>query len=303
MRKYVAVCALLAGCAIGGSDELQTATVQNIGLQANAAVPPLGEGVSPATGIGGEGAAVVTRVGGWSSGPGAVTWHGGQWVMAYQPRPGQTLANVSCDVWNPTTAAPATVLVEVVSSNGQVLGTASAPASTSVTFRLWPFVGSHVFVDGEQAIVRISPRDATTGAWTSAVQDTTVIGCAVSASWPTPSLPAVTYTTVPSRLFSAPDITVGVNGQVYALPLSAGSVTAISISAQCTSAGFIFGCARIHERGTWDWCASPHACVGAGETSVPLSAPIQVSPTTHIDIALMSGPSVATSPFAIYTSQ
>jgi len=122
---------------------------------------------------------MVTQVGGWSGGPGAVRWHGGQWVMPYALKPGSTLLNVSCDVWNPTTSAPANVLVEVVSSNG-VLGSTSLPASTSVVFRTWPFVGTHAVADGEQLMVRLSPKDATTSAWTTGAQDTTVIGCAVN---------------------------------------------------------------------------------------------------------------------------
>src|SRR5678816_3041427 len=112
-------------------------------------------------------------------GPGAVKWHGGQWVMPYEVTPGSTLSNVSCDIWNPTTSAPVNVLVEVVSSNGQVLGSSTAPASTSVVIRSWPFVGSHLVVDGEQVVVRLSPKDATTGAWTTSAQDVTVIGCSV----------------------------------------------------------------------------------------------------------------------------
>jgi hypothetical protein len=166
-------------------------SVQNIGLDTwlishpewaavqASGVPPLGEAIAPISGFPGDGAAVTTQVGGWSSGPGAVRWHGGQWVMPYTLTPGSSLSNVSCDIWNPTTSAPANVLVEVVSSNGQVLGSATAPASTSVVFRTWPFVGTHAAIDGEQFVVRLSPRDATTGAWTSAAQDTTVIGCAV----------------------------------------------------------------------------------------------------------------------------
>jgi hypothetical protein len=74
------------------------------------------------------------------------------------------------------------VLVEVVSSNGQLLGSTSLPSSTSVVFRTWPFVGTHAVSDGEQLVLRLSPTDATTGAWTTAAQDATVIGCAVNAT-------------------------------------------------------------------------------------------------------------------------
>lgn len=186
MRKnFRAVCEVLclavviAGCGVGG-DEVREATVQNIGLQASASVPSLGEGIPPVIGSGGDGSPAVTAIGGWSGGPGAVKWHGGQWVMPYEVQPGSVLQSVSCDIWNPTTSAPANVLVEVISSNGQTLGSTTLLASTSVVFRTWPFIGTHAVVDGEQLIVRVSPKDATTGAWTTGAQDTTVIGCSVN---------------------------------------------------------------------------------------------------------------------------
>jgi hypothetical protein len=181
----VYVCALI-GCA--GAEERAEPPIRNVGISEQtlgsaSGTPPLGEAIAPVVGGPGDGSPVVTAVGGWSSGPGAVRWHGGQWVMPYAISPGATLLNVSCDVWNPTTAAPANVLVEVVSSNGQVLGSAPpVTPSAQVVTRAWPFVGAHAVVDGEQLVVRISARDATTGAWTSAAQDVTVIGCAVNST-------------------------------------------------------------------------------------------------------------------------
>lgn len=146
-------------------------------------VPPLGEAVPPISGFPGDGAAVAVAATSWST-PGAVRWHGGQWLMPYSLSPGSVLQNVSCDIWNPTTAAPANVLVEVVSSNGQVLGASTAPASSSVVIRSWPFLGTHAVVNGEQVIVRLSPTDATTHAWTTGAQDTTVISCAARSTTP-----------------------------------------------------------------------------------------------------------------------
>ncbi len=178
----VSVCALI-GCA--GEEDRPDMPIRDMWIAEQAVgsasgVPPLGEAVPPISGFPGDGATVAVLAQGWSS-PGPVRWHGGQWVMPYAEPPGSTLLNVSCDIWNPTTSAPANVLVEVVSSNGQVLGSTSLPASTSVVFRTWPFIGTHTVVDGEQLVVRISPRDATTGAWSSAAQDVTVISCSVNA--------------------------------------------------------------------------------------------------------------------------
>lgn len=152
------------------------AAVQDVGLAQAAGVPPLGEGIPPVAGRGGDGAAVVTQIGGWSGGPGAVKWHGGQWVLPYSGSPGSTLANAACDV---VPRADATALVELVSSNGQVLGSATVPATPpTVTIRAWPFVGTHTMGDGEQVVMRISPR-ALDGSWTDASKDMTVISCAM----------------------------------------------------------------------------------------------------------------------------
>lgn len=131
-------------------------------------------------------------------------------------------------------------------------------------------------------------------------------GCATAGEAPMPAtspLPtATTYVTVPSSLFSQSDIHVGINGQVYQLPVSTGQLTSASMAAQCASGGFVIACARIRERGTWDWCSKPVACAGAASAVVPLSSPIPLGPTAHVDIALMSGPAVAASPFGVYTT-
>lgn len=181
-----------------GPDAPTNLPVVNVGLTSSglgtaAGTPPLGEAISPVSGAPGDGLAVVSQVGGWSTGPGAVRWHGGQWVMPYSLRPGSTLLNVSCDIWNPALTPAASVLVEVVSSNGQVLGSSPVSASSSVVTRAWPFVGTHAVVDGEQLVVRLSPRDVLTGAWTTELQDTTVIGCAVNATDSAPEATTEAY--------------------------------------------------------------------------------------------------------------
>lgn len=116
-------------------------------------------------------------------------------------------------------------------------------------------------------------------------------------------LPAVTYVTVPSTFFSTADIHTGVNGQVYQLPVAAGTrIASVSITAQCSSAGFIIACVRVRERGTWDWCSQPVACSGPASAVAPLASPVAVTASQHVDIALMSGPTVASSPFGVYTT-
>lgn len=178
-RGIVSVLLLLTACGAETPD-LFTASIQNVGLVQASGVPSLGEGIPPSTGREGDGAAIVTQVGGWSSGPGAVRWHGGQWVVPYSGHPGATLANASCDI---APRADATALVELVSSNGQVLGSSTVPATTAnVVIRAWVVLNGHVLLDGEQVVMRVSPRDAATGAWTSAAQDMTVISCAVNSS-------------------------------------------------------------------------------------------------------------------------
>jgi hypothetical protein len=185
--EVVCIVATAAGCAStapdGQADPVGLGYVRDDGVamrivdMATAATPPLGEGVPPLLGAGGDGAAVVTRVGGWSGGPGAVKWHGGQWVIPYSARSGSAIANASCDV---VPRADATVLVELVSSNGGVLGSSTVPATAAnVVIRTWPFVGSHPVTEGEQIAMRLSPQDAATGAWTSAAQDVTAISCSL----------------------------------------------------------------------------------------------------------------------------
>lgn len=181
-NRYV-VFALLFGAVVHGGCEsdvpdLTAATIQNVGLSQTSSVPPLGEAVAPVTGYPGAGAAVVTSVGGWTGGPGAVTWHGGQWLMAYPAQPGQVLQNVACDVVPNSTS---TDLVELVSSNGQILGSNTVPAVTGVVIRTWiVLTGGHPLIDGEQVVLRHSPKDSMTGAWTGPAQDMTVISCAIN---------------------------------------------------------------------------------------------------------------------------
>lgn len=176
--EVLCISGMIAGCDVSES-ALESSVVRDIGLPVSGA-PPLGEGVAPSIGRGGDGTPVVVAIGGWSGGPGAVRWHGGQWVMPYAAHPGSTLQNVSCDV---VPRADASALVELVSSNGQVLGSSTVPATTAnVVIRSWPFVGSHAVLDGEQVLMRISPRDSVSGAWTSATQDMTIINCAARAT-------------------------------------------------------------------------------------------------------------------------
>lgn len=183
MLKILVLCEVLCtagmigGCDVGDGP-LEMSAVRDIGLPASG-VPPFGEGIAPSGGRGGDGSPVVTAVGGWSGGPGAVRWHGGQWVMSYQAAPGSTLLNVSCDVVPSPTA---TDLIELVSSNGQVLGSNTVPATTAnIVIRSWILLSpGHQVVDGEQVVLRHSPRDSATGAWTGSAQDLAVINCAAN---------------------------------------------------------------------------------------------------------------------------
>lgn len=179
------VCTLFPGCA--DSDHASASTsVQDVGLQAAsgsaAPLPSLGEGYAPVIGSPGDGAATVTQVGGWSGGPGAVTWHGGQWVMPVAAAPGAIVKNVACDVQPNGTS---TDLMELVGENG-VIGSTTVPAVTGVTIRSWIIPTSGYTVgDGEHLVIRHSPHDSTTGAWTTAGQDLTIISCAIAATKPT----------------------------------------------------------------------------------------------------------------------
>lgn len=158
--------------------------IQDVGLprqiSSGSGVPPLGVGIAPSLGRGGDGdqTAQPQQIGGWSGGPGAVAMYGRQWIIPVHVAPGRTLANVNCDVWNPNTAAAVTVLVELVSSNGGALGSVAATASTSTVSRVWILPPAHQIADGEQALIRIWPRNA--AGWTPASQPVTVISCAIN---------------------------------------------------------------------------------------------------------------------------
>jgi hypothetical protein len=195
MRNFLVLftaCSVWTGCVSDGEDPgilpLQhvgiplAASASGIGIgPTDVIVPPLGEGVAPILGYAGDGATVVTAVGGWSSGPGAVRWHGGQWLIPYVGRPGASLLNISCDV---RPSATATDLVELVGAAG-VIGSVTVPATTAnVTIRAWivlPPSPERTIGDGENLIIRHSPRDAATGAWTSSAQDMSIISCGVNA--------------------------------------------------------------------------------------------------------------------------
>lgn len=291
---------MVAACA--ASDPADVAiTIQNVGLS-SVTVPPSGEGVAPVIGSPGDGAAVVTRIGGWSGGPGAVQWHGGQWIVPYQAQPGGVLANMFCDV-KPN--ATSTDLVELVGSNG-VIGSTTVPATTNnVIIRAWILPsGGYTVHDGEHLVIRHSPRDSTTGAWTGATQDLTIISCAVNTTSgvASPNPLSLTYITVPSQSFAAPD---GNNMQIYPITVADGTkIVTASVAATCPFLGWITACVRIREVGTWTWCSAPTACVSSGSATAPLPAsPLIVDSAHHVDLALMSGPSLATSPFGVFTIQ
>lgn len=177
MRTFGTFCIfLMSAC---GAEHPETTSVQNVGLATSASTPPLGEGISPASGFGGDGAAVVTGIGGWSGGPGAVKWHGGQWIVPYAAHPGSTIANVSCDV---VPRSDVMDTIELVGSNG-VIGTSTVPATTAnVIIRSWILpTGGYRVADGDQLIVRHTPRDAASGQLTNSSQDMTIISCSAHA--------------------------------------------------------------------------------------------------------------------------
>lgn len=177
-RVIISVLMLLGACGAEAPDPT-TAAVQNVGLQ-TATTPPLGEGVPPGLGFPGDGSAVVTGAGtsvGGATGPAAVRWHGGQWLVPYRGSPGSVVQNVSCDV---VPSATATDLIELVASNGQVLGSSTVPAATGTMIRSWIVLSpGFVIPDGGQIVMRHSPMRAS-GAWTGPSDDITVIGCAVN---------------------------------------------------------------------------------------------------------------------------
>lgn len=182
-------------------------------------VPPLGEGVAPVGGFPGDGSPVTTRAGGWSSGPGAITWHGGQWIVPYTAHPGSSIANVSCDV---LANATSTDLVELVSSNGQVLGSTVVPAVSGVVIRAWIVLASgHTVIEGEQLIMRHNPRSVGSGAWTGPAEDHVIISCAVNTSKVhTITVPIVASISAPSLTANLLSITgSGFGGSHVAVPL------------------------------------------------------------------------------------
>lgn len=215
---------MIGGCDVSG-DPPEATAIRDIGLPASG-VPPSGEGIAPISGRGGDGSPVVTAVGGWSTGPGAVRWYGGQWAIPYSAHPGASITNAWCEI---KPRADATALVELVSSNGQVLGSSTVPATAAnIVIRSWPFVGNHQVTDGEQVVMRISPRDSATGAWTSANQEMTVIACSAR------SLEGNKTIVVPPTSFASStwSFVVGSNGMrsnssgilVGGIPLHAGDV-------------------------------------------------------------------------------
>lgn len=156
-----------------------TAEIQYVGISADAGVPPLGDGIDPSAGVGGDGSWVTTKIGGWSGGPGAVQGHGGQFVIPYVAHAGSTILSVSCDV---VPRADATDTWDVLGAGGSTIGSFTVPATAAnVIIRglVTPDLG-HRIGDGENVVIRHSFRDAVTGAWTSAAQDMTVISCAVN---------------------------------------------------------------------------------------------------------------------------
>jgi hypothetical protein len=174
----VSFCALCA-CAQGPEDELTATAVRDVGLKtdsAAASVPPSGDGVAPVVGFPGDGAATVTQVGGWSGGPGAIKWHGGQWVIPYDAHPGSVITNMWCDV---VPNATSTDLIELIGSAG-VIGSVTVPALTGIVIRAWiiPSPG-YTVPDGGPIVVRHSPRNTATGQWTGVADDLTIISCAV----------------------------------------------------------------------------------------------------------------------------
>lgn len=204
MRKVlIALYVLSYSAAFGctGTELPDNPEVQNVGLQQQigsaSGAPPLGDGIAPLAGAGGDGAPVVTGSGAavaGPAGPGAVRWHGGQWIVPYQGHAGSTVANVSCDV---IPNATSTDLVELVGPAG-VIGSVVVPAATGITIRAWPFVGAYAVPDGGHVVIRHSALHVGTGAWTGAGEDLTIISCAVNAI-------SLTTTTIAATAFVAED--------------------------------------------------------------------------------------------------
>lgn len=307
MRKSVAtvLCVLVChtlGC-VGEESGPPDPLVVHVGLAANVPVPPKGFGVAPILGYPGPVPASAPAASVGANGPGSLSLYGGQWIVPLPVQPGAKIANASCDfISNNSTIAT----VELVGRSGTITSKTFGPAA-GVNLTLWLLPtdadpSGYTVGDGEHVAIRASFRDSVTGAWTTGAQQVPMLSCAVSANKLSPLPSGTTYNTIPSNLFSAPDIRVGINGQVYAVPMTFGLFTGATVTGQCASAGFIIACARIRERGTWDWCSLPIACSGAASAVVPLTTPIRLDTGVHVDVALMSGPSVASSPFGVYTS-
>lgn len=174
-------CCVLCACNLEPDRDLATAEVMNIGMNsaplATAAVPPLGVGIAPIDGTGGDGAPAVPGRGPAEGAAGAIRFYGGQWLIPFQGTPGSTIQNVSCDV---IPNASSTDLVELVGDLG-VIGSVVVPATTGQVIRAW-ITAPHAVTNGETFVIRHSPRDRTSGAFTTGVQQITILGCAVNVS-------------------------------------------------------------------------------------------------------------------------
>ncbi len=259
-----------------------------------------GQGISPADGYVPSGFSTVATTGNGQIGTAEaqVKIKSGPWMVPVTVPVGTLISGFGVQLIDNGAPTPNTVKVELVSSTAGNLGSITSSGTGNDQGWTSTFGSAHTTVGGEMLWFRCSPKTSG-GAWASI--DSTMEVLTLFAAPPIAPLPAATYVTVPGSFFSLPDIHVGINGQVYQLPMSTGQFAGASITAQCSS-GFIIACARIRERGTWDWCSPAVACSGTASATVPLGTPVVLGAGTHVDIALMSGPTVATSPFGIYTT-
>lgn len=134
-----------------------------------------------------------------------------------------------------------------------------------------------------------------------ALHPSTIGGIQVIPPSSSPSPLALVYVTIPSRLFAAADT----NGmQIYPVAIADGSkFYGASIAAQCPLLGWISACARIREIGTWDWCSAPVSCIASASAVIPIPAGTTATADRHIDLGLLSGPSLATAPFGVIAVQ
>jgi hypothetical protein len=166
-----------------GADEVRSPTglvmkVQNVGLPAGlsaSGIPPLGVGVLPSAGRGGDGNFQVTQLGGWSGGAGAIKGYGGQWTIPLSVPPGSAIANTSCDVFNPS---PNIAVTFELVSGLSVISSVPIPSSTTVVIRAW-HLPAYRAADGESPMLRLSARNSMTGAYASISEQPTVISCAL----------------------------------------------------------------------------------------------------------------------------